>query len=244
MENYFGSYPFWDRGFYFLESARLRIENQAQSEVDPAPTFDTWLFHLVASEWFGKSLQPKQDEDRWISESMIGYAESLFVAYLEKEAAGVEYLFQRKEQELYDKAWMLHHLRMLVDDDRLWWETLESFAKRFKHQRIATADAIDFFNDKLQKNFSYYFRQYMNFDLLPVLEIDVEKKRRKLTFSYRWKSPVRDFQMPVDIWIHGEHQRLTPTADWQSFSRKKLSERHIRIDEESGLFEVKKMSRY
>ena len=242
MENYFGTYPFWDRGFYLLESESLRAADRSVLDSEKDTGFEKWLFRLVAAEWFGKSLRPERESDNWISTSMIGYAESLFVTYLENEAAGVEYLFQRKEQELYNKAWLLHNLRLLVDNDQQWWESLESFTRRFKYQRVSTVDVIDFFNERLQRDYSYYFKQYINFDLLPVLEIAVKKNRRKLTFSYRWKSPVSNFEMPVDIWIHGVHQRLIPTSEWQSFTRKRLAERHIRIDEESGLFEVKKMS--
>ena len=67
------------------------------------------------------------------------------------------------------------------------------------------------------------------------------EKKRRFTISYRWRNIVEGFALPVTLYIRNHPQRIFPTSEWQEVNEKKGNERQLRFEQESALFELKKV---
>jgi aminopeptidase N len=77
-----------------------------------------------------------------------------------------------------------------------------------------TEDMVKFFNSQTGINLTPIFNQYLRQAELPVLELQFRQKDG--TVSYRWKTVVKDFAMPVKVGRRNDWRLLKPTTDWQT----------------------------
>ena len=110
---------------------------------------------------------------------------------------------------MYSKgSLMLHTLRSIIADDKLWFEIIMGISIDFKHKTINSKDIIDYINEKTNKDFSYFFRQYLEEKNIPELEYSLQKEGRNTALIFKWNA-IDDFHMPLlvntgkdDFWIH------------------------------------------
>jgi aminopeptidase N len=118
---------------------------------------------------------------------------------------------------------MLHTLRTLVKDDKLWFEIIMGISNDFKYQTIDSQQIIDYINNITNKDFSDFFNQYLKNANIPEFEYNLEKEGRNTTLVCKWNA-IDNFDMPLlintgkdDFWIYPTND--VKEIDLGSFNR-------------------------
>ncbi|WP_264549767.1 M1 family metallopeptidase [Flavobacterium sp. N2820] len=193
--------------------------------------FDYITIHETGHEWFGNSITSKDIADMWIHEGFTTYTETVFVECTQGYDAAMKYINGQSKNVRNDKpiigqfgvnregsgdmyykgSLLLNTLRHVINNDTKWWAILLKYSETYKKQIIDTPTVIAFFNAETGRNLTPIFNQYLNHKSIPQLEIKGFKNR----FQYRWKTDDPNFEMPVDIMIHGRKVRLNATNEWK-----------------------------
>lgn len=188
---------------------------------------DGLLFHETAHEWWGNSVTAADPAHMWIHEGMAVYSEAVFIEDQLGYNVMIDFLLSRRKSinnkqpivgpenenywsfgDSYTKgAWVLHTLRHVIDNDKLWWHILKSFAAENISNHVKTIDFQLHVNTMTGKDFSYFFKQYF-YDHRPP-ELQYYQIDHKL--YYRWANVIPDFTMPLDVNINGVEKRIYPT---------------------------------
>ncbi len=205
--------------------------------------YDYIILHESGHEYWGNSVSCRDHAEMWIHESFTTYMENLFVEYFHGMEAGLKYLLGQKSAIRNDKpilgpmnvnftentgdiyykgAWMLHTLRQAIGNDTLWFETLKGFYQAHAYGFANTRDFISFVNEKTQRDFTAFFRQYLYYSKVPKLEYSVTYRENFTQIRYRWNCDEPQFYLPVDFILDGRKIRLEPGQEWKNieFSRK------------------------
>ena len=194
--------------------------------------FDFIIIHESGHEWFANSITYKDVADMWIHESFINYSESLFVDYHYGKKAGNEYAVGTRMNirndrpiiglynvnnsgsgDMYSKGGnMLHTLRQIINNDEKWRDILRGLNHEFYHQTVTTRQIENYISDKAGRNLSPFFDQYLRDYRIPVFEYSV--KENELLF--RWSNCVRQFDMPIKVYMSGKEKWLYPTSRWSA----------------------------
>ena len=206
---------------------------------------DGLLFHETAHEWWGNSITATDPAHVWIHEGMATYSESVFIEDQLGYNVMIDFMLRKRNGirnklpivgpenqnywafgDSYNKgAWALHTLRHLIDNDRLWWDILKSFAVNNAKSNVNTEDFQRHVEEKYGSSMSYFFKQYFYDNNIPLLEYYQDKG--KLYFT--WKNVHESFVMPLDIEVNGVEKRITPKSSRvNSISIKDFSVIHIR----------------
>ena len=206
---------------------------------------DGLLFHETAHEWWGNSITATDPAHVWIHEGMATYSESVFIEDQLGYNVMIDFMLRKRNGirnklpivgpenqnywafgDSYNKgAWALHTLRHLIDNDRLWWDILKSFAVNNAKSNVNTEDFQRHVEEKYGSSMSYFFKQYFYDNKIPLLEYYQDKG--KLYFT--WKNVHESFVMPLDIEVNGVEKRITPESSRvNSISIKDFSVIHIR----------------
>jgi aminopeptidase N len=200
--------------------------------------FDYIVIHETGHEWWGNSVSCKDHAELWIHESFCTYGEAVYVEALwDKEMATRYMLHQRSNianltpvvgplgvnfqdwagSDMYYKgSWMLHTLRNQVNDDALWWKTLKEFAEAFRHKNTDTQEIIAWWNQKLGKDYTWLWREYLYHAKPPVLVYEAKPKGGKTQLKVRWEAGEPDFQLHVPVILEdGSWHMITPTVKQQ-----------------------------
>ncbi len=196
--------------------------------------FDFIIIHESAHEWFGNSITASDVSDQWIHEGWATYAEVVYVEAMFGRADALKYVNgyktkvrnkdpiitaqgvnQRPSQDQYFKgALFLNTLRSVIDNDERWWKLLRDYCNHFKYSNIMTEDLVKFFNEQTGLNLTPIFDQYLRQAALPVLELRFHESDGSL--SYRWKSEIKNFAMPVKVGRKMDWQLIQPTVEWKT----------------------------
>ncbi|PYS68950.1 MAG: peptidase M1 [Acidobacteria bacterium] len=222
-----------------------------------SPKFDFIIIHESGHEWFGNAVSAADTSDMWIHEGWTTYLECLYVEYTFGKEDGLKYtngykpkvqnrrpIVQQRgvnatpPQDMYFKgALFLNTLRSVVDDDKRWFALIRDFYQTYKYQNIMTEDVVQFFNRKTGKNLTPVFDQYLRNTALPVLEL----KFADGAVSYRWKTDVVNFTMPVRVGAKGNWQIIKPTNEWQTM-KTTLGKDQFAVATDLYFVDVSKMS--
>jgi aminopeptidase N len=192
--------------------------------------FDFIIIHESGHEWFANNITYRDIADMWIHESFTNYSESLFLEYhYGKEAASAYVIGTRKgiknnrpiigyydvnksgSGDMYSKGGnMLHTLRQIVNDDDKWREILRGLNAEFYHQTVATEQIENYISEASGINLEPFFDQYLRSSKIPSL--DYFEEGNKLYF--KWSNAVKDFDMPLKVFINGKPIWIYPTTDW------------------------------
>ena len=203
---------------------------------------DPLIIHETGHEWFGNSVTASDPTHIWIHEGMQVYSEALyFEDKFDSYEVGVHYLNTLKNRivneipivgnenenhwalhgDTYMKgAWVMHTLRSVINDDKIWFKILKEFmvenAKGF-------ANTNDFFKkvfDKTGEDYWYFAQQYFYTPNQPELEY----YQTDSEFYYKWNNVNDNFEMPIDLLINGVERRVQPKDNYQSFKISKHSQ--------------------
>lgn len=209
--------------------------------------FDFILVHETAHEWFGNNISTVRLCDLWIHEGFATYMESLYIEQRFDRIAADSYrngkkknilnknpiisdcnLCQKGDGDEYDKAAALvHHLRLMLQDDELFRTLLKDMNRVFYHKIIDTDQFTAFLQSYFKRDISKVLQQYLFTASIPKLDVEIQGNN---TIKYRWRRCIKGFDMPYFIWINEEMQYLYPTEDWQSLSIKPSD--NIRLSED------------
>ncbi|MBO6523682.1 MAG: M1 family metallopeptidase [Balneolaceae bacterium] len=193
--------------------------------------FDFIIVHETGHEWFANSITYADIADMWIHESFTHYSEYLFLEYHFGKKAASEYqkgvrlrisndipiignygVHSEGSGDMYYKGGnMLHLIRQIFNNDALWRETLRGLNEEFYHQTVSTQQIEDYISDKLGRDLTPVFDQYLRDARIPILEYSFKEGN----LLYRWGNAVPGFNAPVDVVLDGKEIRLTPTTGWQ-----------------------------
>lgn len=218
--------------------------------------WDFIIIHESAHEWFGNSITAADIADMWIHESFTAYAESVYIECRWGKEQALAYLKGTRRTVMNDQpiigdygvnsegsgdmyykgANMLNTIRSLVNNDEKWWKILKDFSLNFKHEITNTPEVVDFFNDRTAIDLEPVFDQYLRYTSIPELQL----KEMNNKIYYRWNADVKDFNMPVDVFIKGNEQRITPSEAWKQLETKADLE-EIKLNTEEFYVNLKKI---
>ena len=128
--------------------------------------------------------------------------------------------------DMYFKgANMINTLRFVINDDEKWWNILNNFTSEFKHTTTDTESVVAFFEAETGLELTPFFDQYLRYTKLPQLQF----KKEKNVISYRWKTDVENFEIPVELSNDAEEIRIYPTNKWQELDQE-ISTKHLKVN--------------
>ncbi|MGD1945358.1 MAG: M1 family metallopeptidase [Croceivirga sp.] len=207
--------------------------------------FDFIIVHESGHEWFANNITHKDIADMWVHEGFTSYSENLFLDYHYGTKAAAEYVTGTRKRIMNDKpiigrynlnrrgsgdmyykgANMLHTLRQLIDNDQLWRQILRGLNKTFYHETVTTEQVENYISKKSEKDLSAFFEQYLRTTKIPVLEYEFDGSKLK----YRYTNVVKDFDMPVRIFLDGKAHWVFPKKDSQ-WKTEKVKGKELIVD--------------
>ena len=205
--------------------------------------YDILLVHELAHEWFGNSITTEDLADKWIHEGFAGYAEILYLESQFGKQAANEYLIAKMKNienknpiipryninetggadDFSKGRTIVHMIRQIINDDKKFHQLLLNMNQQF-HKRITTSKEIEAFICKTAEiDFSKLFEQYLRTVQIPVLEYSIERNK----LNYRYTNCIRNFTMPIKIYIQDESYWLTPSTDWQEVRLDGLTKQNL-----------------
>lgn len=189
--------------------------------------FDFIIVHESGHEWFANNVTYSDVADMWLHEGFTNYSESLFLEYhVGREQAfeyvrgirsgimndhpiiGVYNVNHRGSSDMYNKGSnLLHTLRQVVGDDIKWRSLLRELNRKYRHQTVSSKEVELFIGDYFGLDLTAFFNQYLRDIRIPIFEYRLING----SLYYRWVNVQPDFNMPVDVTLNGQHQRLNPT---------------------------------
>jgi aminopeptidase N len=194
--------------------------------------FDFIIIHEAGHEWFANNITYKDMADMWIHESFTAYSENLFLDYYYGKKASSEYVIGTRRGitndtpiiapynvnasgsgDMYSKGGnMLHTIRTVLNNDEKWRAVLRGLNKTFYHKTVTTKDIEEYMTEKSGVDLAAIFNQYLRDIRIPELEYTVEVNQLK----YRWTNTVKEFNMPIRVYLNGKTRTLEPTSSWKT----------------------------
>ncbi len=233
-EDLFGPYPFYRDGFKLVEAPYAGMEHQTAIAYgngfkNNALGFDYIILHETAHEWWGNSLTAYDLADGWLHEGFATYAECLYVERKYGYKAYTDYLrtyrwtiinrrplvgpygqryFNYKDGDIYTKgAWILHTLRETINDDKVFFDIIKTFATRFAYKNVKSQDFIAIVNEKTSSDYNWFFDQYLYNRFVPELEYYKDDG----VFYYCWNDKYTNEYFPLPVVVKGVHETGTDT---------------------------------
>jgi aminopeptidase N len=202
--------------------------------------YDFIIIHESGHEWWGNNITMSDMADMWISEGFCTYSEVVYVECRYGPKDALKYINNKKKSvendkpiigaygvnnegsgDMYNKgALMIHTLRSVINNDKLFFDIMLGLQKDFGLKQVTTDDIVNYYNTKTGLNLTPVFNQYLKYTNIPTFEYSLKTNGDKTTFRYRWNTDVKDFAMPLDIFIidTGKEslRRITPTSEWQT----------------------------
>ena len=205
--------------------------------------FDFIIIHEAGHEWFANNITYKDIADMWIHEGFTAYSENLYLDYhFGKEASNAYVTGTRKNIQndrpvigkydvnyegsgdmYYKGANMLHTLRQIVNDDEKWRTILRGLNSTFYHQTVTTKQIEDYLSEHIGIDLKPFFDQYLRTTTIPELEYKIDGNK----LIYKWSNTVKDFTIPVKVYINEKEIWLNPTTEWQKTNIVKKSSFNI-----------------
>jgi aminopeptidase N len=184
--------------------------------------WDYIIVHESGHEWFGNNITTKDIADMWVHEGFTDYSETLFTEYYYGKEAADAYLQglrknigndmpiigaygvnQEGSGDMYFKgANMIHMIRQIINDDKLFREILRGLNKEFYHQTVTSRMVEGYIIRKSGKELRPVFDQYLRTTQVPELQL----KQNGGQLSFKWAQCIEGFDMPVRLtngqWIY------------------------------------------
>lgn len=193
--------------------------------------FDFIIIHEAGHEWFANNITDKDIADMWIHESFTAYSESLFLDYFYGKEAGQEYVRGTRSNiqndrpiigqydvnsegsgDMYYKGSnMLNMIRQVAANDSLWLLTLRGMNEVYYHKTVDTEEIESFMSEKLKKDLTPIFDQYLRTNVIPIFEYRVLDGN----LMYRFTNCNPTFEMEVDMKVNQKNLRLAVNNSWQ-----------------------------
>ena len=203
---------------------------------------DPLIIHETGHEWFGNSVTASDPTHIWIHEGLQVYSEAIyFEDKFNSYEVGVHYLNSLKNRitneipivgnenenhwalhgDTYMKgAWVMHTLRSVINNDKIWFEILKEFMEENAKNFANTKDFFKKVDEKTNDDYWYFAEQYFYTPNQPKLEHYQTNNK----FFYRWNNVNDNFIMTIDLLVNGKEKRVNPKTEYQSFPITKHSQ--------------------
>jgi len=203
---------------------------------------DPLIIHETGHEWFGNSVTASDPTHIWIHEGLQVYSEAIyFEDKFNSYEVGVHYLNSIKNRivneipivgkenenhwalhgDTYMKgAWVMHTLRSVINNDKIWFEILKEFMVENAKGFANTRDFFNKVNEKTGQDYWYFAEQYFYSPHQPKLDY----YQTDQTFHFRWSNVNDNFIMPIEFLVNGAVKRVLPSKEFQSFNISKHSQ--------------------
>lgn len=208
--------------------------------------FDFIIIHETGHEWFANNITYADVADMWIHEGFTNYSESLYLDYHFGTEAANEYVqglrlgirndrpvmgtydvYQRGSSDMYNKGGnLLHTLRQVAGNDSLWRAALRGLNKEFYHQTVHSKQIEEFISEKLGRDLSPVFDQYLRDTRIPILEYAI----RDSVLNYRWGNTVEGFNLPIEVSINGEKMVLEALSGWKQMKLPEAEDYSLQVN--------------
>lgn len=176
--------------------------------------FDFIVIHETGHEWWGNSVSMKDRADMWIHESFCTYSEAIFAEQYYGYEDMLDYLVYQKRlithkgpiqgvphthesgygTEIYYKgSWVLHTLRNMVRNDKLWFGMIKDLAKKHRIDVVEGKEVKAFMSEYLKMDLDAFFKLYFNSTNIPKV---VYKKGKDLKIKL---DKDYGFELPLEI---------------------------------------------
>ncbi len=227
--------------------------------------FDFIILHETAHEWWGNSITTNDVADMWVHESFGAYSEGLYVEHIFGYDQAMKYINGKKQNvrndrpmigpkdvnmegsgDMYDKGQLvLNTLRHVIANDGLWTEILLGMNTEFRHQNIDGQQVFDYIIEKTGMDLDYFFDQYFRHKELPTLIVGITKKGDAVKATYRWRTDVAGFEMPIKVTTApGKYELIRPTNKTQTIDLKGLDPDNFKIAEDQYFVNLKVWKTY
>jgi aminopeptidase N len=249
FEELFGEYPWYRDGFKLVESPYAGMEHQTAIAYGNGyknqfgGSFDYIILHETAHEWWGNSITARDLAHVWLQEGFATYAEALYHEKTEGERGYMYHMFMyrmmiknkypvvavedrrwfhfRDNADVYMKgAWILHTLRDQIANDAVFFDIIKTFHEENKRTIVDSDNFIELVNRKTEKDFNWFFAQYLYKNELPELEYYANPTGK---FYYRWKNMPDSFRFGIKIKSESQSYTLYPTVKTQVFDLPRTS---------------------
>ena len=221
--------------------------------------FDYIIVHETGHEWWGNSITTNDIADMWVHEGFCTYSEVLYVECMYGYDAMLSYVNNQKrrvsnkspivgpyhvnakgDSDMYFKgSLMLHTLRNLIANDKLWFKIIRGISTDFKHKTIDGQDIINYFNKMTGFDFTLFFKQYLQNKEIPEFQYNLSKESDKFILKYRWNA-ISGFDMPVLITLAKKDLWIYPNNKWKEINLSISSTSDLRIRDDLLFIDVKK----
>ncbi len=223
--------------------------------------FDFIIIHESGHEYWGNNVCMSDRSDMWIHEGFDTYSELLYiekifgkkycddyVAYWRASAKNSEAIVnERYSNEIptsdiyYKGALLLHTIRYLVNDDKLFLGCLKAIQTEFSLKTVDTPTLIQFMNNYLKKDYTAIFNQYLYNASPPILNFTLtpSKTGKGYDFTYKWDGVEDDFILPITAIFNKKKVRVEVTSKLQTLYIPLKSITHYDFDLTDGYFIVK-----
>jgi aminopeptidase N len=120
---------------------------------------------------------------------------------------------------------LVHFVRQLFNDDEKFRMALREMNQRFYHKITTSAEVEKFWSEKVGRDLTPLFNQYLRETQVPTLEF----KREGNKLKYRWSDCLSNFNSPVRIELNNQMMWIYPTTSWKEYKSKNKIE-SINID--------------
>ena len=229
--------------------------------------YSALLVHEIAHEWWGNSVSIEDYGDIWMHEGFAEFNELLFTEYKygkyqynQMSKIYKNYIYNKRQlikplnvlynpfvnsidSDVYYKgALVLYTLRYCIDNDSLFFDILKSFYLKYKKKNIRTIDFINHVNNKTNRNFNWFFNQYLYNYKIPELHYfekdELSDSGKISTFYYKWMNTEAEFKMPVNIIADDDTISLIPSVELKSIKFTNIDT--LYFDENNGYFDMLK----
>ncbi len=194
--------------------------------------FDYIIIHETGHEWWGNNVTSKDLADMWVHEGFCTYGESIYVECMYGKDSAIAYINGSKSNvgnrssiigfyglnkegsgDMYNKGSLfLNTVRTIINNDEVWFKILKGIQTEFGLKTTTSDEIIDYISKESGKNIKKIAEQYLNYPSIPELQLKFEKN----IVSYRWKTDVKDFEMPLRLMLKNEYYiTLQGKNDWQ-----------------------------
>ncbi len=201
--------------------------------------FDFIIIHESAHEWFANSITSSDVADMWVHESFATYSEVLYLDYHFGKKAGNEYVIgirknikndkaiigqynvkNRGSNDMYYKgANIIHIIRQLIDNDNKFRDLLRGLNKQFYHKIVTSQQIETYIIDNTGLDLHSFFDQYLRTKKIPVLEYKIKGS----IIQYRYRKVIKNFHLPVKVYINNKEQWIEPSNEWQEIKGDNLN---------------------
>ncbi len=270
-EKLFGNYPFEKDGYALIEAPYWGMEHQSgiaygNQYKNNNYGFDYIIVHESGHEWWGNNVSVADHADLWIHEAFTTYGETLLLeAIYNKETAerylagqkkliknqepiigpyGVNYHYWKDSDMYYKGAYMLHTLRNSLANDSLWFSLLLGIQADFGGKQINSHQLISYINTFTKVDYTAFFRQYLLYTSLPILEYEIIRKDSKhILLKYKWIGSEKNFSLPISITLNNlQKLKLYPSREYKILKIPNVNNKNsISINENAFYIQLKQV---